>query len=70
MILGKQPLSPPAMTGDLETFMSWADELRHLKVLQYYFVSICLPIIIKFFLVISYAGGDRLWQMLTHQKMH
>lgn len=33
VILGKQPLSPPAMTADLETFMSWADELRHLKVL-------------------------------------
>nr|GMD68299.1 pyruvate, phosphate dikinase, chloroplastic [Ipomoea batatas] len=33
VILGKQPLSPPAMTADLETFMSWADELRHLKVM-------------------------------------
>ncbi|KAI4317691.1 hypothetical protein L6164_025541 [Bauhinia variegata] len=33
VILGKQPLSPPALSGDLETFMSWADEIRHLKVM-------------------------------------
>lgn len=33
VILGKQPLSPPALSGDLETFMLWADEMRHLKVL-------------------------------------
>ncbi|XP_019181574.1 PREDICTED: pyruvate, phosphate dikinase 2 isoform X2 [Ipomoea nil] len=33
VILGKQPLSPPAMTADLQTLMSWADELRHLKVM-------------------------------------
>lgn len=33
VILGKQPLSPPALSGDLETFMSWADKLRHLKVM-------------------------------------
>lgn len=33
VILGKQPLSPPAMSDDLETFMSWADEIRHLKVM-------------------------------------
>lgn len=32
VILGKQPLSPPALSGDLETFMSWADKIRHLKV--------------------------------------
>ncbi|CAI9118657.1 OLC1v1020253C3 [Oldenlandia corymbosa var. corymbosa] len=33
VILGKQPLSPPAMTGDLETFMSWADKKRRIKVM-------------------------------------
>ncbi|GKV39096.1 hypothetical protein SLEP1_g46910 [Rubroshorea leprosula] len=33
VILGKQPLAPPALSGDLETFMSWADEVRHLKVM-------------------------------------
>lgn len=34
VIQGKQPLSPPALSDDLETFMSWADEIRHLKVLH------------------------------------
>ncbi|CAL9116467.1 unnamed protein product [Musa acuminata var. zebrina] len=33
VILGKQPLSPPALSGDLETFMSWVDETRQLKVM-------------------------------------
>lgn len=33
VILGKQPLAPPALSGDLEIFMSWADEIRILKVL-------------------------------------
>ncbi|XP_017975036.1 PREDICTED: pyruvate, phosphate dikinase, chloroplastic isoform X1 [Theobroma cacao] len=33
VILGKQPLSPPVLSVDLETFMSWADEIRHLKVM-------------------------------------
>ncbi|KAL5995816.1 hypothetical protein ACLOJK_025887 [Asimina triloba] len=33
VIMGKQPLSPPALSADLETFMSWVDELRHLKVM-------------------------------------
>ncbi|KAL6970343.1 pyruvate, phosphate dikinase [Sarracenia purpurea var. burkii] len=33
VILGKQPLAPPALSGDLVTFMSWADELRRLKVM-------------------------------------
>lgn len=32
VILGKQPLAPPALTGDLETFMAWADEIRRIKV--------------------------------------
>ncbi|GER30165.1 pyruvate phosphate dikinase family protein [Striga asiatica] len=33
VILGKQSLSPPALTGDLEVFMLWADEIRRLKVM-------------------------------------
>ncbi|KAL9686787.1 hypothetical protein QQ045_031180 [Rhodiola kirilowii] len=33
VILGKQPLAPPALSGDLEIFMSWADQFRHLKVM-------------------------------------
>ncbi|KAK4477975.1 hypothetical protein RD792_017240 [Penstemon davidsonii] len=33
VILDKQPLSPPALSGDLETFMSWADEIRRIKVM-------------------------------------
>ena len=33
VILGKQPLAPPALSGDIETFMSWADQIRRLKVL-------------------------------------
>ncbi|CAK7332929.1 unnamed protein product [Dovyalis caffra] len=33
VVLGKQPLSPPALSGDLETFMSWADEIRRIKVM-------------------------------------
>ncbi|PKI47976.1 hypothetical protein CRG98_031640 [Punica granatum] len=33
VVLGKQPLSPPALSGDLEIFMSWADEIRSLKVM-------------------------------------
>ncbi|XP_050218242.1 pyruvate, phosphate dikinase, chloroplastic [Mercurialis annua] len=33
VILGKQPLSPPALSGDLEIFMSWADEIRRIKVM-------------------------------------
>ncbi|KAG6482809.1 pyruvate, phosphate dikinase 2-like [Zingiber officinale] len=33
VILGKQSLSPPVLSGDLETFMSWVDEIRQLKVM-------------------------------------
>lgn len=33
VILGKQQLSPPALSGDLETFMSWTDDIRLLKVM-------------------------------------
>ncbi|XP_010242550.1 PREDICTED: pyruvate, phosphate dikinase, chloroplastic [Nelumbo nucifera] len=33
VILGKQPLSPPAISGDLQTFMSWVDEMRRIKVM-------------------------------------
>lgn len=35
VILGKQPLSPPALSCDLEIFMSWADKIRRLKVLHF-----------------------------------
>lgn len=31
VIVGKQVLSPPALSGDLETFMSWVDDIRKLK---------------------------------------
>nr|XP_043627551.1 pyruvate, phosphate dikinase, chloroplastic [Erigeron canadensis] len=33
VILGKQPLAPPAMSSDLATFMAWADQVRRLKVM-------------------------------------
>ena len=33
VILGKQLLAPPAMSNDLEIFMSWADQVRRLKVM-------------------------------------
>ncbi|GJM88546.1 hypothetical protein PR202_ga04620 [Eleusine coracana subsp. coracana] len=33
VILGKQPLAPPALSGDLGTFMSWVDAVRQLKVM-------------------------------------
>ncbi|ERN12449.1 hypothetical protein AMTR_s00025p00146930 [Amborella trichopoda] len=33
VILGKQPLAPPTLTGDLESFMHWVDEKRKLKVM-------------------------------------
>ncbi|XP_055818179.1 pyruvate, phosphate dikinase, chloroplastic [Solanum dulcamara] len=33
VILGKQPLSPPAMTSDLQIFMSLADKIRRIKVM-------------------------------------
>lgn len=42
VILGKQPLSPPALSSDLETFMSWADKLRRLKVLGHLFHTSCV----------------------------
>ncbi|RVX21883.1 Pyruvate, phosphate dikinase, chloroplastic [Vitis vinifera] len=29
----EKALAPPALSGDLETFMSWADQIRHLKVM-------------------------------------
>lgn len=32
VILGKQPLAPPALSGDLSTFMVWVDEVRQIKV--------------------------------------
>ncbi|XP_042513608.1 pyruvate, phosphate dikinase, chloroplastic isoform X2 [Macadamia integrifolia] len=33
VIMGKQTLAPPAISGDLETFMSMVDEIRSLKVM-------------------------------------
>ncbi|CAN6452744.1 unnamed protein product [Victoria cruziana] len=33
VILGKQQLSPPALSGDLGSFMTWVDERRQLKVM-------------------------------------
>lgn len=33
VILGKQPLKPPELAGDLAKLMSWADEFRRMKVL-------------------------------------
>ncbi|KAL3680159.1 hypothetical protein R1sor_023115 [Riccia sorocarpa] len=33
VVLGKQPLAPPAISGDLGEFMSWVDEARRLKVM-------------------------------------
>ena len=33
MILGKQAFVPLALSGDLETFMFWADQILHLKVM-------------------------------------
>ena len=35
VILGKEALSPPALSGDLETFMSWVDDIRILKVMLF-----------------------------------
>ena len=45
VILGKQPLSPPALSDDLATFMSWADEIRHLKVRAYYALPASLVVL-------------------------
>ncbi|KAL6334248.1 hypothetical protein AAG906_013210 [Vitis piasezkii] len=33
VISGKQALAPSAPSGDLDTFRSWADQIRHLKVM-------------------------------------
>ena len=50
VILGKQALAPPALSADLETFMSWADSVRRLKVcmsfLLLYFTFLNLFIIL------------------------
>lgn len=32
VILGKIPLSPPALSADLEIFLSWVDEVKQVKV--------------------------------------
>ena len=41
VILGKQPLSPPVISGDLGTFMTCVDEKRQLKVVQVITVNKC-----------------------------
>lgn len=41
VILGKQPLSPPALSGDLGTFMSWVDDVRKLKVKSKTYLPTC-----------------------------
>ncbi|CAA7388695.1 unnamed protein product [Spirodela intermedia] len=33
VIIGKQPLSPPALSGDLGAFMTWVDGIRKMKVM-------------------------------------
>jgi pyruvate,orthophosphate dikinase len=33
VVVGKQPLAPPAISGDLGVFMSWVDDFRKLKVM-------------------------------------
>ncbi|KAK9137096.1 hypothetical protein Sjap_007690 [Stephania japonica] len=33
VIMGKQTLCPPALSADLETFLSWVDKIRRLKVM-------------------------------------
>jgi len=47
VILGKQALAPPALSPDLETFMSWADAIRRLKVFMSFFISLNLFDILK-----------------------
>jgi hypothetical protein len=42
VILGKQPLSPPALSGDLGTFMAWVDEVRQIKVTFFFCSNVSL----------------------------
>ena len=72
VILGKQPLSPPALSDDLETFMSWADEIRHLKVLQCSLSAAEVELNMRKFVFYKFSHmllSVRLWRMLTHLKM-
>jgi len=46
VIMGKQPLSPPALSGDLGTFMAWVDEIRQLKVFNIWRKSLLLVLVI------------------------
>lgn len=72
VILGKQPLSPPALSDDLETFMSWADEIRHLKVLQCSLSAAEVELNMRKFVFYKFSHmllSIRLWRMLTHLKM-
>lgn len=45
VILGKQALAPPALSADLETFMSWADAVRRLKVCMTFLNLTCLTLL-------------------------
>lgn len=54
VILGKQALAPPALSPDLETFMSWADAIRRLKV----FMSFCISLNLFDILKISNSNVD------------
>lgn len=47
VILGKQPLSPPALSGDLGTFMSWVDDVRKLKVKKISETYQCVLVLLK-----------------------
>lgn len=38
VVLGKQPLCPPALSGDLGRFMSWVDDIRKIKVYTMYLI--------------------------------
>ena len=41
VILDKQPLAPPTISGDLGAFMTWVDEQRQLKVVQVITLNKC-----------------------------
>jgi hypothetical protein len=84
VVLGKQPLSPPALSGDLGTFMSWVDGVRQLKVnlrnnekelnkgsafpFFSYYFHGFYPII--FMLYCVHVPCPRLWQMPIPLMMH
>lgn len=72
VILGKQPLAPPAMSGDLAEFMIWADQIRQMKVQIY---GACVRLYLWNYGTVGTAefmsiNCYRLWQMLTRLQMH